>query len=111
RRTGPKREKSTGPSSGSIVFVARLLMFGGLSCADDADRFGCHLGVHHVEQSPKSGVPDQDEAVLVQAVRVVGAELVVKGGGCFLEGHTVLFSIGYGLPRVPDEAHETYVLQ
>src|SRR5438046_818264 len=50
RRTGPKREKSTSPSSGSVVFVVCFFMLGGLSRADDADEVGVHLGVHHVEE-------------------------------------------------------------
>jgi len=59
RRIGPNRPKSIGPSRGSVVLVARFLMLGSLSCADDPDGILLHLGMHDVEQPLPLRVADQ----------------------------------------------------
>ena len=61
--------------------------------------------MHHVEQSVPPRVSDQDETVPMQAVAIVGAQLVVEGRGRFVEGNSVLLEIRRRLSCVPDEAH------
>ena len=65
----------------------------------------CHLGMHDIEQSVLPRIPDQDEAVFVQAVGIVGTERIVKCRGGFVERNAMFLEIRRCLSLVPDTAH------
>ena len=82
-----------GPSSGSVVFVVRFLMSGRLAGADDPDDIVLDLGVHHIEKALAARISDQDEAILVQGIRIVRRQLVVKCRRGFRERHAMLLQV------------------
>jgi len=61
--------------------------------------------MHDVEQSLLTRVSDQDETVFMQAVGILGAQLIIEGSRRFFERYPVLLEIGHCPSRVPDEAH------
>lgn len=106
RRTGPKRAKSTSLSSGLVVFVVRFFTFGCLSCADDANRRLAHFRVDDIENASALREADENEASVVESVRIVSTERVGKRRLRLVERHLMLSQVDGSLLAVPNEAHD-----
>ena len=78
RRTGPNREKSTGPSRGSVVLITRALVRRRPASADDPDDILEDFRVDDIEQPAPIRLADEDEPLRMERIRVVGTELVVE---------------------------------